>query len=170
MQKKAPTKRFGPQRKSVSGPVRKSAPGGSARPAKPGAQHTRRNRISPATRPREDMGTAKRIWKPGTMLYPVPIVMVTCAQSGMRPNIITVAWAGTICSDPPMLSISVRKARHSHGMISASKQFVVNVPAATQIKAADLCGIISGRDEDKFARTGLTAGPASVVEAPIIVE
>ena len=96
--------------------------------------------------------------------------MVTCMKKGARANIITVAWAGTICSDPPMLSISIRKATHSHGIIMGTKEFVVNVPSVDQIQATDLCGVISGRDEDKFARTGLTPGEASTVEAPIIVE
>jgi len=104
------------------------------------------------------------------MLCPVPVVMVSCVQSGARPNIVTVAWAGTVCSDPPLLSISLRKATHSHGIIMASREFVVNVPSIDQIKAADLCGVISGRDEDKFARTGLTPAEATTVAAPIIAE
>lgn len=114
--------------------------------------------------------TTKRVWKAGTMLCPLPVVMVSCVQGDMRPNIVTVAWAGTICSDPPMVSISLRKATHSHGMIMASREFVVNVPSVHEISATDLCGVISGRDEDKFARTGLTPGEATSVRAPIIME
>ena len=112
----------------------------------------------------------KRIWKPGTLLCPVPVVMITCADKDGRANIVTVAWTGTVCSDPPMLSISLRKERFSHGIIKRSRQFVVNVPSVNQLRATDTCGVISGRDVDKFERTKLTAAPASVVRAPIIAD
>ena len=79
----------------------------------------------------------KQEWKPGNMLYPVPVVMVSCAREGEKPNIITVAWAGTICSDPVMLSISVRKERYSHSIISDTKEFVVNLTTQSLCMATD---------------------------------
>jgi len=113
---------------------------------------------------------SKEVWKPGTMLCPVPVVMVTSLDAEGRPNIMTVAWTGTVCSEPPMLSISLRKATYSYGLIMASREFVVNVPTVRQIRAADYCGVVSGRDVDKFEKTGLTPGPASTVKPPIIME
>lgn len=107
---------------------------------------------------------------PSAALFPVPVVLVTSADSQGKPNIITIAWAGTVCSDPPMLSISVRPSRHSHKLISDSGEFVVNVPGAELIQATDYCGFVSGRDVDKFAATGLTALPAARVKAPLIAE
>ncbi len=112
----------------------------------------------------------KVVWKPGTMLFPVPVVMISCAAENVRPNIVTVAWTGVVCSDPPMLSISVRPERHSYGIITKSREFVVNIPSMKQIRATDYCGVASGRDVDKFAETGLTPGPASTVAAPLILE
>jgi len=112
----------------------------------------------------------KQTWPPGTLLSPAPAVMVTCAAADGRPNIVTVAWTGTICSDPPMLSVSLRPATFSHGLIKKSMEFVVNIPSVKEIRAMDLCGAVSGRDVDKFAKTGLTAGAASKVRAPIIQE
>jgi flavin reductase (DIM6/NTAB) family NADH-FMN oxidoreductase RutF len=119
---------------------------------------------------KEEPKFLKRVWKPSTLLCPVPVVMVSCADKDGRANIVTVAWAGTVCSDPPMLSISLRKERFSHGIIKRSRQFVVNIPSIDQLRATDTCGVISGRDEDKFERTKLTAAPASAVEAPIIAD
>jgi len=112
----------------------------------------------------------KQVWKPGTVLYPVPAVMVTCAGKDGRGNIFTVAWTGTVCSEPPMLSISVRKSRFSYGLIVESGEFVVNIPSVRLIKATDYCGVVSGRDVDKFAVAELTPGPGSSVKAPIIME
>ena len=112
----------------------------------------------------------KQIWKPGNLLNPTPAVMVSCATETERPNIITVAWAGTVCSEPPMVSVSVRKSRFSHHMIRESGEFVVNLVSASLARACDLCGVRSGRDLDKFDRTGLHKGKASIVRAPIILE
>lgn len=140
------------------------------RPARPVGSAIRREGRPAAARAARTGPNAKRVWKAGTMLCPVPVVMVTCMRDGGRANIATVAWTGTVCSEPPMLSISLRKATHSHGIIMATKEFVVNVPSVHQIRATDLCGVISGREEDKFARTGLTAGPATTIKAPIIIE
>lgn len=108
---------------------------------------------------------------PGALLCPVPAVMVSCAAEGGKPNIITIAWTGTVCSQPPMLSISVRKERFSHGILTQSGEFVVNLVGERQLRAADFCGVKSGRDTDKFAACGLT--PVSVPEmkaAPAIAE
>ncbi len=113
---------------------------------------------------------AKMLWKPGNMLYPLPVVMVSCREGNGTPNIITIAWAGTICSDPPMVSISVRKERHSYNMIKNSGEFVINLTTEDLVRQTDYCGVRSGRNEDKFATTGLTAVPATKVGAPLIAE
>ena len=112
----------------------------------------------------------KQEWKPGNMLYPVPVVMVSCARKGEKPNIITVAWAGTICSDPVMLSISVRKERYSHRIISDTKEFVVNLTTQSLCMATDYCGVKSGKDVDKFKEMNLTPLQSNVVQAPGIAE
>jgi flavin reductase (DIM6/NTAB) family NADH-FMN oxidoreductase RutF len=109
-------------------------------------------------------------WKPGTMLAPAPVVLVSCQVDGKRPNIITIAWAGTVFSDPPMLSIAIRPSRHSYELVRKSREFVVNLPSIREIKATDKCGVLSGRDVDKFAAMGLTPAPAKYVRAPIIAE
>ena len=113
---------------------------------------------------------AKVQWKATTILNPVPAVMVTCADADGKPNIITLAWAGTINSDPPMLSISVRKERYSHNLIKERGEFAVNLANVATARQADLCGVKSGRDVDKFKLTGLTAVPASQIDVPIIAE
>lgn len=113
---------------------------------------------------------AKQSWKPGNMLYPVPAVLITCKDNEGNDNVLTVAWAGTICSDPAMLSISVRKERHSYNMIKESGEFVVNLTTTKLAWATDYCGVRSGRDEDKFAAANLTKGKAEKVKAPIIME
>ena len=112
----------------------------------------------------------KQIWKPGNMLYPTPAVMVSCSDGEGKPNIITVAWAGTICSDPPMLSISVRKERYSYGLIEARREFVVNLVNRSLVFAADYCGVKSGRDVDKFHEMGLTPVALPHVNTPGIGE
>ena len=113
---------------------------------------------------------AKQTWKPGNMLYPVPAVMVSCQREGGKPNIITVAWAGTICSDPAMLSISVRKNRYSYDIIKETKEFVVNLTKKQLCRATDYCGVRSGRDVDKFQEMHLTPQPSEKVKAPGIAE
>jgi flavin reductase (DIM6/NTAB) family NADH-FMN oxidoreductase RutF len=112
----------------------------------------------------------KQLWKPSTILNPVPVVMVTCSDSCGKSNIITLAWAGTINSEPPMVSISVRKERYSHRLIKEKGQFVVNLTTSALAFATDLCGVKSGRDIDKFAAAGLTPVKASVVDVPLIRE
>lgn len=112
----------------------------------------------------------KQLWKPGNMLYPLPAVMVSCAREGERPNIITVAWTGTVCTNPPMVYISVRPERYSYGIIRETGEFVINLTTVELAKATDFCGVRSGRDTDKFRKTRLTALPASFVKAPLIAE
>ncbi len=111
----------------------------------------------------------KRTFGPGTMLNPVPVVMVSCGDMD-KPNIITVAWTGTVNSEPPMVYISVRKSRYSHDIIKDSGQFVINLTNEKLAKATDFCGVRSGRDLDKFKETGLTAVPSKVVSCPSILE
>ena len=112
----------------------------------------------------------KQTWKPGTMLAPVPVVMVTCQGEDNKPNIITIGWVGTICSDPPMVSISVRPSRHSYKIIKDTGEFVINIPSKKLARETDLCGVISGNKYDKFHESGLTPGKSNVVKAPIIAE
>ncbi len=113
----------------------------------------------------------KQLWKPGNMLYPVPVVMVSCGDKKGGKNIITVAWAGTICSDPAMVSISVRPERYSYGMIRESGEFVVNLTTKKLAYATDWCGVKSGRNVDKFIEMELTAAKAKTLKyAPIIEE
>ncbi len=87
---------------------------------------------------------AKQNWKPGNMLYPVPAVMVSCARQGEKPNIITVAWAGTICSDPAMVSVSIRPERYSYNIIEETKEFVINLVTEELAFATDFCGVREG--------------------------
>ena len=113
---------------------------------------------------------AKQQWKPGNMLYPLPAVMVSVRDNEGKDNIITVAWAGTVCTNPPMVSISVRPERYSYHMIEESGVFVINLTTEALTYATDYCGVRSGKDVDKFKEMGLTAIPASVVKAPMIGE
>lgn len=113
---------------------------------------------------------AKQMWKPGNMVYPVPAVMVTVADGEKRPNIITVAWTGTTCTNPPMAYISVRKERYSHGILTETGEFVINLTTEALAFATDYCGVRSGRDVDKFKELNLTAIPAQTVGAPLIAE
>jgi len=109
--------------------------------------------------------------KPHTALCPVPAVMVSCSSTDGKPNIITIAWAGTVCSAPPMLAIAVRPIRYSYELIASSGEFVVNIPSESLTQAMDYCGMVSGRDHDKFADCGLTAVPSSQLKcAPLIAE
>lgn len=112
----------------------------------------------------------KQMWKPGTMLYPVPAVMVSCSDDKGTDNIITVAWTGIICSEPPMLYISVRPERYSYNIIKESGSFVVNLPTRKLTKALDFCGVKSGRDTNKFEVCGLTPAKSNMVSAVSIQE
>ncbi len=112
----------------------------------------------------------KQVWRAGNMLYPVPAVMVSCQRGDEKPNIITVAWTGTICSDPAMVSISVRPERYSYDIIKETGEFVINLTTEDLVRATDFCGVKSGRNIDKFKEMKLTAAPASEVSCPIIAE
>ena len=112
----------------------------------------------------------KLSWKPGNMLYPLPVVLVSVADRAGEKNIVTVAWAGTVCSDPPMVSVSVRPERYSYHMIEETGEFVINLTTKDLVFATDYCGVVSGRDVDKFRTMKLTPLPADKVGAPLIRE
>ncbi len=112
----------------------------------------------------------KQLWKPGNMLYPTPAVMVSCKRPGEKPNIITIAWCGTVCTNPPMASISIRKSRHSYAIIRDTKEFVINLTTKKLVRAADLCGVRSGKDIDKFSQAHLTACRSHTVSCPGIAQ
>lgn len=117
----------------------------------------------------------KQSWKPGTMVYPLPAALVSCGR-GSEANLLTVAWTGTICTNPPMLYISVRPERHSHRLIRETMEFTINLTTADMARATDWCGVRSGRDYNKWAETGLTpeegvtVGCPSVAESPLSIE
>ena len=113
---------------------------------------------------------AKQSWKPGNMVYPLPAVMVSVRDQAGQDNIITVAWTGTICTNPPMAYISVRPERYSYHMIKESGEFVINLTTRDLAWATDYCGVTSGRDVDKFAKCHLTKEAADEVSAPLIAE
>jgi flavin reductase (DIM6/NTAB) family NADH-FMN oxidoreductase RutF len=106
--------------------------------------------------------------KPQPALGPIPAVLVSCGGPEGEKNILTVAWAGIVNSTPPMLSISVRPSRYSHKLIATTKEFVVNVPLASQVAVVEQCGVVSGAQEDKFARFKLTPRTGSLTYAPLI--
>jgi len=108
---------------------------------------------------------------PNEALYPVPVVLVTCIdRKRKKPNIITIAWCGVVASKPPLVSISIRPSRYSHALIKDGGEFVINIPTKDIMKKADLCGIRSGRDIDKFQACSFTSVPATVVSSPMIKE
>lgn len=113
---------------------------------------------------------SKQTWKAGNMLYPVPPVMVSCKRPGEKPNIITVAWCGTICTSPAMVSISVRPERYSYQIIKESGEFVINLTTKQLAYATDYCGVTSGRDIDKYEKMKLTPLSSKYVQAPGIKE
>ncbi|MDD3184291.1 MAG: flavin reductase family protein [Anaerostipes sp.] len=113
---------------------------------------------------------AKTTWKPGNMIYPLPAVMVTCGTPETEENIITIAWTGTICTNPPMTYISVRPERHSYHMIKEQGEFIINLTTTELAKATDFCGVRSGEKVDKFQEMHLTKGYGEVTKAPLIVE
>lgn len=117
------------------------------------------------------MDEEKIFKKPGAVLFPVPAVMVSCCdKDGTKNNIISLAWVGILASDPPVIGICIRPTRFSYGLITESGEFVVNIPSESQLKALDYCGMVSGRDVDKFEACNLTAVAASKVQAPLIKE
>ena len=112
---------------------------------------------------------SKLIWKPGNLIAPVPAAMVSCGTME-KPNIITIAWTGNVSSSPAKVSISVRPERYSYGLIKESGEFVLNLTTAALVRAADFCGVRSGREVDKFAQLGLTPLPAREVACPLVGE
>jgi flavin reductase (DIM6/NTAB) family NADH-FMN oxidoreductase RutF len=112
----------------------------------------------------------KKDWKPGTLIYPLPAVMVSCGATEEEQNILTISWVGTLCTNPPMCYISVRPERHSYEIIKKNMEFVINLTTKDLSYATDWCGVKSGKDFHKFSEMNLTPGKASVVNAPIIEE
>lgn len=113
----------------------------------------------------------KQVWKAGNMIYPLPAVMVSCADKSGKQNILTVAWTGTICTNPAMAYISVRPERYSYQMIEDSQEFVINLTTEELAQATDYCGVVSGADVNKWEKMNLTAGKAEALEfAPVIQE
>lgn len=119
---------------------------------------------------------SRQQWKPGNMLYPVPAVMVSCKRQDEKPNIITVAWAGTICTNPPMVSISIRPERYSYDIVKETGEFVINLTNEDLVYATDFCGVKSGKDVDKFKEMSLTpidmehVGAPGIGESPVNIE
>jgi flavin reductase (DIM6/NTAB) family NADH-FMN oxidoreductase RutF len=113
---------------------------------------------------------SKLIWKPGTMIYPLPAVMVSCGSSPDEYNILTVSWTGTICTDPAMCYISVRPSRHSYAIIKRNGEYVINLTTAALAFATDWCGVKSGKEFNKFREMNLTPVDATRVKAPMIKE
>ena len=112
----------------------------------------------------------KTDWKPGTMIYPLPAVLVSCGSTPEEYNLLTVAWTGTLCTNPPMCYISVRPERHSYDTLRRNMEFVINLTDKELARATDWCGVRSGRDYNKFEEMGLTPGRCTVVNAPLIEE
>ncbi|MBQ7279927.1 MAG: flavin reductase family protein [Bacteroidales bacterium] len=113
---------------------------------------------------------AKVAFKPGTMIYPLPVVMISCGDSIENYNICTVAWTGTVCTNPPMCYISLRKERLSHSIISRTHEFVINLTTEALAHATDWCGVNSGREHNKFKELHLTPEQGQIVHAPLIAE
>lgn len=112
----------------------------------------------------------KVTWKPGTMVYPAPAVLVTCGSSPADWNMLTVAWTGTICTNPAMLYISVRPERHSYPLIIDNMEFTINLTTGAMARATDWAGVRSGADYDKWKETGLTPVAGEMVKSPTIEE
>ena len=112
----------------------------------------------------------KRSFKPGTMIYPLPAVLVSCGATPDEYNLFTVSWTGTVCTNPPMCYISVRPERYSYDIIKRNGCFVIKLTTNALARATDFCGVRSGRDMDKFREAGLTPGKAEVVAAPTVSE
>lgn len=113
---------------------------------------------------------SKKTLPPRPWFFPRPVLLLSTRDAAGKDNIITVSWAGVACTTPPMLTVSMRKTRHSHGTVSATREFIVNIPTSKQRDAIEMCGTASGRDIDKFVAAGLSKAPATVVAAPLIAE
>ncbi|MCI8513692.1 MAG: flavin reductase family protein [Lachnospiraceae bacterium] len=112
----------------------------------------------------------RQIWKPGNMVYPVPAVLVTCADEEGKPNVMTAAWTGTVCSEPPMAYVSIRKERYSNPIIRKTGEFTINLTTEELAFATDFCGVRSGRELNKFEAANLTALPGRTIKAPLLRE
>lgn len=112
----------------------------------------------------------KKSFKPGTMIYPLPAVLVSCGATPDEYNVMTASWTGTVCSNPPMCYVSIRPERYSYDIIKRTGCFVINLTNKDLARATDFCGVRSGREMDKFKEAGITPGKAEVVAAPIVEE
>ena len=109
-------------------------------------------------------------FKPGNMIYPLPAVLVSCSDGAGNDNLLTIAWAGTVCTNPPMVSISVRTERYSYDMIRKTGEFIINLTTKDLVFETDYCGVVSGRDVDKWEKCKLTKVPGSEVNVPYVKE
>lgn len=112
----------------------------------------------------------KQHWKPGTMISPLPALIVTCADKKGNSNLLTASWTGIVCTNPAMCYVSIRPERHSHAMISESMEFALNLTTVSMAKATDWVGVVSGKKEDKWKGSGLTPIPAKIIQAPLVAE
>lgn len=112
----------------------------------------------------------KQDWKPGTMIYPLPAVMISCGSTPDEFNIFTASWVGTICTNPPMCYVSIRPERYSFDIIKKNMEFVINITTEELAYATDWCGVRSGKDFNKFEELNLTPAESSIVQAPVIEE
>ena len=112
----------------------------------------------------------KQSWKPGTTIYPLPAVLVSCGNTPEEYNLITVSWVGTLCTNPPMCYISVRPERYSYEILRKNMEFVINLTTVQMAKVTDWCGVSSGKNYNKFEKTGLTPKTAQIVKAPYVEE
>lgn len=113
---------------------------------------------------------SKQLWKPGNMVYPLPAVLVTCTDGKGKDNVLTIAWTGTICTNPALTYVSVRPERYSYEMIKQTGEFVINLTTEDLVYATDYCGVVSGKNIDKFSKCNLTKEKANFVKAPLIKE
>ena len=117
-----------------------------------------------------DSGKGHVSWKPGTLIYPLPAVLVSCGSNEEEYNLLTISWVGTICTNPPMCYISVRPERHSYDILKKNKEFVINLTNEEMAYATDWCGVRSGKDHNKFKEMNLTPAKSEFISAPIIKE
>lgn len=109
-------------------------------------------------------------WKPGTLIYPLPAILVSCGDFGAEMNLLTASWVGTVCTNPPMCYVSIRPERHSYAMIKERMEFGLNLTTVEMARQTDWCGVVSGRKYDKVAEMGLEIEPASLISAPLLVD
>lgn len=112
----------------------------------------------------------KKSLKPSTYLYPVPVMLISAQGRSGKPNIATISWGGVLCSDPPLVGISIRPTRHTHELVKESMEFVLNLPSQRWLKETDYCGSVSGKDIDKFLTVGFTTTDSDTVKVPMINE